>query len=208
LNKTKEILEPLVAQGVRHAQLIRLWEAVKSEITRRNSGNFSLEQSNTAKRTQALEYYQNGNYNNARRLLEELLHDNFEVLSTRLHLARLALITDDLEEAAQQTTEVWKLRKEAKNYVIARILWFKITLVYLCKSSPKIFFGQIKTVLQKEDAFMEWKMQPALDHIKPQITEHQYALLSALVAAMSYKANLEKLNDFEEWRNSKPEDIE
>jgi len=41
-------------------------------------------------------------------------------------------------------------------------------------------------------------MQPVLDHIKPQITEHQYALLSALVAAMSYKANMDNMNKFKQ----------
>jgi len=33
-------------------------------------------------------------------------------------------------------------------------------------------------------------------------------LLSALVDAMSNKANMKKLNDFEEWRDAKPEEIE
>ncbi len=54
---------------------------------------------------------------------------------------------------------------------------------------------------------MEWKMQAVLDHIKPQITEHQHAFLAALVDAMSNKANLEKLNDFAEWGDAKPEEI-
>jgi hypothetical protein len=55
---------------------------------------------------------------------------------------------------------------------------------------------------------MEWTMQPVLDHIKPQITDHQHAFLSALVDAMSDKQNLEKLNDFPEWRDAKPEEID
>ena len=60
--------------------------------------------------------------------------------------------------------------------------------------------GQLKTVLQAEDAFMDWTMQPVLKHIKPQVTEHQYAFLASLVAALSDKQNLDKLNDFTEWR--------
>jgi hypothetical protein len=48
----------------------------------------------------------------------------------------------------------------------------------------------------------------SLDHIKPQITEQQHALLSALVDAMSDKGKMENLNEFEEWRDAKPEEIE
>jgi hypothetical protein len=33
-------------------------------------------------------------------------------------------------------------------------------------------------------------------------------MISSLVDAMSNKENEEKLNDFEEWRNAKPEEIE
>jgi len=50
-------------------------------------------------------------------------------------------------------------------------------------------------------------MQPVLEHFKPRLTEHQHALLSSLVDGMSDKQNLEKLNDFEEWRDAKPEKI-
>jgi hypothetical protein len=68
--------------------------------------------------------------------------------------------------------------------------------------------GQLKSILQKEDAFMLWTMQPVLNHIKPKLTERQHTLLTALVAAMSDKQNLEKLNDFKEWRDAKPEEID
>ncbi len=85
---------------------------------------------------------------------------------------------------------------------------FTSRLMTLSVNETSIILSQLKTILQKEDAFMEWKMQPVLDHIKPQITIKQHALLSALVAAMSNKINLEKLNVIEEWRNAKPEEID
>ena len=60
----------------------------------------------------------------------------------------------------------------------------------------------------KENTFMDWTMQPVLDHIKPQLTEQQHALLGVLLDVMCDKKNLEKLNDFEEWKNAKPEEFE
>jgi hypothetical protein len=91
---------------------------------------------------------------------------------------------------------------------VARLVWFKIALAFIESNSVEKYFGQLKTILQKDDAFMGWTMQPVLDHIKPKLSEHQHAFLSALVDAISAKQNLEKLNEFPEWRDAKPEGID
>ncbi|MBK6965754.1 MAG: tetratricopeptide repeat protein [Bacteroidales bacterium] len=140
--------------------------------------------------------------------LIQLLSEGFESAGTRHHLARICLITDRLPEAEKQITEAWNVKHDAKPYITARLIWFKIALSFLESKPLGNYLGQLKFILQKEDAFMEWTMQPVLDHIKPQITIKQHALLSALVAAMSNKINLEKLNVIEEWRNAKPEEID
>ena len=197
LNKIKAILEPLVNKGIKNALMFQLWEKTKEEVT----------QLFNAKRTKAAKHFIEGNYQIARQLLEELLQNNFEILSTRMHLARLALITDNYLEVVQHINEVWSIRNEAKNYVLARILWFKITLAYMNNSSIENNLGQLKTLLQKEDAFMEWTMKPVMDHLVPKITPAQHQFLIALVDALSNKQNLEKLNEFSEWRNSVPKDI-
>lgn len=190
-----------------------------SEFLEKNSEEILLD-----KRKQALVYYQSGDYLNAKNLLEELLLDNFDELSTRMHLARLALITDNFADVLLHANEAWRMKNEAKSYVLARIIWFKICLEFLNSKSRntnksifrdlKLLFKkemkadsnlmrQLKTILKKDDAFMGWAMQPILDHINPKITKTQHALLTALVAAMSDKQNLQKLNDFPEWRNAK-----
>jgi hypothetical protein len=155
-----------------------------------------------------LSTYKSGDYQNTRKILEKLFQNDFEVLSTRMHLSRLALITDNLAELSKQINEAWQMHKDAKNYILARIIWFKITLAFLNKSSPGTSIGQLKTVLGREDAFMEWTMQPVLDHIKPKITDQQYAFLSVLVDALNAKQNLDKLNEFEDWRKVRMEQID
>ena len=55
---------------------------------------------------------------------------------------------------------------------------------------------------------MGWSMQPVLEHLKPKLQENDHALLTALVAAMSFKEKLPELDNFEMWRNAKVVPIE
>jgi tetratricopeptide (TPR) repeat protein len=149
-----------------------------------------------------------GDYELTETLLLRVLAEKYEIPGTNCHLSRIYILTNRLSDAQEHIEQAWQHLKEAPIYVAARILWFKITLAFITKSSNDNYFGQLKTVLQKENAFMSWTMQPVLDHIKPQLTGQQHALLSALVNAMSDKQNLEKLNNFQEWKDAKPEEIE
>lgn len=248
LMKTKEILDECVASDFQNQFLKIISEQVNREmesyIKLQVFGAFSkyfsksnekysdkendqqFENNNnstdfTKIRIDALDCYQSGDFRKAKKLLNDLLLNNFEVLSTRLHLARLAVIMDDLPEAVHQTNEVWKMRNEAENYVFARMLWFRLCLEFLNASkkvrkvgifskikslfkknmddTATIIIEELKMILQKKDALVDWNMLPLLTHIQPQLTENQYSFLSALVDVMSVKQNLEKMNDFKEW---------
>jgi len=159
-------------------------------------------------RKRALEYFSLDDYSKAEELLYRVLAEKFELPGTYCHLVRIFIITNRLAEAKKHIEQAWVNLTVAPVYVIARILWFKIALADLEGKSDEKSLGQLKTVLQKEDAFMEWTMKHVLDHIKPQITEQQHAFLSSLVDGLSYKQNLAKLNDFKEWKDAKPEEID
>jgi tetratricopeptide (TPR) repeat protein len=162
-------------------------------------------------RTAALDAYQLGDYELARTLLQRVLAAKFELPGTYCHLARIALLMDELATALDHAERAWSYRAEAPPYVIPRILWFRLAARVIVEHEAH---GQgellsiIKTALTAVGAHMEWTMQPVLNHIKPKLTEHQHALLSALVHAMSDKKNMKKLNGFAEWRDAKPEEIE
>jgi tetratricopeptide (TPR) repeat protein len=156
----------------------------------------------------ALELYNNGEYDKARELLKILLKDGFEVLSTRLHLARLALITDNYADARQHVTDAWACHTAAKPYVIARILWMQILIALIDNADAIHILGQLKTALLAEDVNMEWTMQPVLDHLKPRLSDNSHALLTALVAALSDRAYVEKLDAFSLWRDTAPQPLE
>ena len=147
-------------------------------------------------------------YEKAKEILTKLLDEGYETTSIQHHLAGICLITERNADAEKYVGNAWECKSEAKPYIVARLIWFIIVFAFLEIKSLKNYPGQLKAALQKEDVFMEWTMQPVLDHIKPQIEEQQHALLSALVDAMSNKANMGKLEDFEEWRDAKLEELD
>ena len=159
-------------------------------------------------RSMALELYKKGDYEKARELLILLLDVGFDVLSTRLHLARIALMTDNVSEADKQVSEAWAQRKEAKPYVVARLLWMQALNAQMDNADAASIFGQLKTVLQADDAFMEWKMQPVLDHLNPRLSAEALALLSALVDALGSREKLPHLDRFPAWREVAPQPLE
>jgi len=157
-------------------------------------------------REEAFKQFKFGRYKEANRILQLLLSVNYEILSTRIHLARIALISDNVTEVNKQIKKVWDKRKDIKPYLLARVLWFRLYLKYLESGDQKeaaVIIGQLKTLLQNEEAIKEWTMKSVLDHLRPQIYEHQHSFLSALVNALNAKQNLEKLNEFAEWREAK-----
>jgi hypothetical protein len=159
-------------------------------------------------RSEAFELYKSGDYAQASELLNKLLDAEFDVLSTRMHLARIALVTDDLLTARKHTAYVWEHRAEAAPYVVARALWFQTAFALLDGSSPTKFLGQLKTVLQSEDAYMEWAMDPVLAHLESKLPASQRALLIALLAAISDSNNLTALDAFPAWREASPQPLE
>jgi hypothetical protein len=151
-----------------------------------------------------------GEYNHCEKLLNSVLEVNFEVPGTYCHLARVCLITNRNPEAKSNTMAAWDHRTEAPLYVIPRIIWFQLFFA-LSENNDNGFqslLNKLKYAIQDKNAFMDWHMKPVLEQIKPQIKESQYVLLSALVDALSDKKNLEKLNDFAEWRDAKPEELD
>ncbi|MBK6966903.1 MAG: tetratricopeptide repeat protein [Bacteroidales bacterium] len=173
---------------------------IRSKIKNNNLDSSQL-------REVASDCYSIGDYDLAESLLKKVLLDEFEISSTYCNLARIYLMMNKIDDAIENIQKAMEHRIHAKSYVLARIIWFSILFRYLKKPFGDKSTVSLKTVLIDENAFNPWNMQPVLDHIRPQITEYQHAFLSALVDAMSKKDNLEKLNEFTEWRNAKPDEI-
>jgi len=163
--------------------------------------------SNEFLRRLALNRFEMGDYHTTEELLFRLLNTGFEVISTHIHLTRLFFVTNQISKSVEHINLAWAMKAEAKPYVLTRLVWFKIALAFINHEPVNYFLGQLKTVLKNNDAIMEWKMKPVLDHIKSKITDDQHDLLSALVDAMSYVEKLNLLEKFEIWRKTEPQPI-
>ncbi len=159
-------------------------------------------------RSKALEIYKQGKYAEAHALLMKLLDLEFEVVSTRLHLARICFLTDQLAEARQHVDQAWEHRSEAPHYVVPRILWFQTAFALLDGASPTPFLASLKTALESKNAIMDWTMDPVLDHLKSRLTDEQHSFLTAFVAALSFKNKKAELDQFPEWRETAPQPLE
>lgn len=68
--------------------------------------------------------------------------------------------------------------------------------------------GRLKTALSVDGAIMEWTMEPVLAHLQPQLSAESNALLTALVAAMSFPDKLAGLDQFALWREAEPRGLD
>jgi tetratricopeptide (TPR) repeat protein len=156
-----------------------------------------------------------GDYPKAEELLNRLLQAGFEPASTRHHLARVCLITDRLAEAREHVAQAWSARADAQPYLIARLLWFQLALALLeavdkeedGMNKAGLLLGRLKTALQNDTVFMEWNMQPVLDHLKPRLPTDACTLLAALVAALSFKEKVAELEVIPAWREATPQPL-
>jgi hypothetical protein len=154
-------------------------------------------------RQAALGAYNLGEFSLAEKLLIRMLDAGFEVSGTHCHLARICLITDNIDEARHHANSAWMHRGDAPPYVTPRIFWFQIAIDLLDGTDPAPHLGHLKIALSTDGAFMEWAMDPVLAHLKPKLSDDALALLTALVAALSDSANLPALDRFPQWREAK-----
>jgi hypothetical protein len=142
-----------------------------------------------------------GEYALAETLLGRMLEQGFRVPSTRLHLARIAVLTDRGADAREHAAEH---RAEAPSYVPPRILFFQLLFALLDGADAWPVLGRPKQTLSHDDAQLEWIMQPVLDHIRARLAGDARALLTALVAALSDRAKLAALDALSAWREAVP----
>jgi hypothetical protein len=168
-------------------------------------------------RTCALDGYLLGDYVLAATLLRRVLAVGFEVPGTCCHLARIALLTDDLPAARQHADEAWTHRAEAAPYVVPRILWLQLATKIAedggqktddSEQKPEVgrqqekVLGMFTSALQVEGAHREWTMQPVLDHLKPKLPAEDHALLTALVDALGDQTKVAALETIPAWRET------
>lgn len=158
-------------------------------------------------RSIAFFHFQNKEYKEATNLYRRLRIERFELPGTLTHMARVEFCTGNLIQAKTHTEMAWRHRDEAPPYVFARILWLKLCLLMLNLEDKEDFsgiFSQLKVILQNQEVFMNWTMEPVLEEIKARLKKSDHDFLSTLIDALSFSEKVEQLDNYPEWKNTKP----
>jgi hypothetical protein len=168
-----------------------------------------------AVRRAANDLYRRGEYARATEKLNALIEVGFELPGTHCHLARIALLSEDLPAVRQHLDEAWSHHAASTAYVAPRMLWLLSALWSLERLNsgeeaklPSSLLGRLKTALQVEGAHMEWTMDPVLAHLKSKLPAEAHALLTALVAALNSPDNVGALDEFPAWREAVPQPLD
>jgi len=157
----------------------------------------------------ALEGYCNGHYRVARSLQQILLNAGFEVPSTLCHLGRIALMTGNFQTALRHAGRAWRMREQAPDYVVPRILWLQAAVVLLQaagSNSLGSIIGKFKTVMQTAYS-CDWNLTPLLDRLGQRLEGQDYELLKAMSDAINDHDKLAELDAFPVWRTTAAEAV-
>jgi tetratricopeptide (TPR) repeat protein len=157
-------------------------------------------------RTAALDAYLIGDFTLAKSLLVRVLDAGFEVPGTECHLARVALMQGDAAACDLYSDKAWSHRAEAPPNIVPRIPWLQLVAALLIDNAGTVpvFLGRLKTALSADGAIMQWSMDPVLEILRSKVSAEWHALLTSLVAALSYPGKVADLDQFPEWREAEP----
>jgi hypothetical protein len=150
-------------------------------------------------RSKALDKLEVGEFASAKKIYLELIETKFELPGTYCHMARVQLLMRDAKAARKSVASAWKLRKEALNYVLPRILFLKILLLMIENRNPIFWIFRIKSLLTNSSANMQWDIDITIKTYELQLSEQNYLFLLALAEAIQLKDKVEKLGEFEIW---------
>jgi tetratricopeptide (TPR) repeat protein len=168
-------------------------------------------------RENALYLYEMGNYRQAATLLLRILLSGYEIPSTCCHLARIALMLDDIAAVRAHLVRAWSKGADIPPYVAPRLIWLELAIELesgvtdsLTAHSATVahLLGRMKTAIGASGAHMEWSMKPVLDHLRSQVSVQAHSLLTALVAALSDRRHLAALDTLPAWREATPQHLE
>ncbi len=116
----------------------------------------------------ALTCYREGQYVEAVNLLRGLLKDGFEAPSCHVHLARVLIMLNRLEEAREEVAHALGGIGEATPYVCQRALYLEALFALLDGRQPDESLWSIAVELARPEAFQEWDLEKMLEAPAPE----------------------------------------
>jgi len=155
-----------------------------------------------ARRVEAFECYQRGDYSGAEERLRLLVDEGYELASNRCHIARALMLMGRDAEARQQVDLALGALPGACDYVFPRILFFKLLFTILDGADGDAAIGEVKSALRTRGACSEWTIQPMLDHLRPRLGEESFRFITALAAALCDASAIARMEGYPQWSSA------
>ena len=167
----------------------------------RFSGDLEARTPAVVRREQAYGCYVRGDYSQAETLLSGCVDEQFEIPSTRCHLARTLVMLGREAEAREEINRAWEARAAGAAYVQARLLWFRCLFAMLDGADFSVYVRQLKNLLQGSYAHSDWGIRPMLQHLRTRLGRSNYRFICALADALNSRDRLANLDRFAHWRD-------
>ena len=157
-------------------------------------------------RSLALDLFLAGRQEAADRLYRGLLERGFQEPGTRVHLARVLLMSDRVAEVRASIAAAWRcLRRSDQGtddippYVRPRILFLRILCAMRAGRPHAALVAHLKRALEANPKQEPWSIAPVIDHIRPGLSAADGEFLTALAEAINDADQLEQLDAFPLW---------
>jgi tetratricopeptide (TPR) repeat protein len=149
-----------------------------------------------------LTFYREGEYTEAADLLLRVLKEGCQIPSSHIHLARILIMLDRLEEAREEVAQARVHVGEGLPYLFQRILYFETLFEMLDGRPQDESLRSIAFELSRPEAAMEWDLSKVLEHLRPSLTEEDSSLLIALSRAINDRKAMPELEALPAWRRA------
>jgi len=153
-------------------------------------------------RESALNMFLAGDYARTERLLRTLIRYDFEAASNYCHLARVLLMQDRDQEAAEAVKAAWEHIARARPYVVPRLYYMEMLFAMLDRAEWQPILAVLRKALAAAESHSEWKLANVLDHLAPRLDKNDIPFLRALLAGLGDVEALPKLETYEVWRRA------
>jgi tetratricopeptide (TPR) repeat protein len=135
-------------------------------------------------RASAMDKLERGQYAEAEKIYRQMINMDFELPGTLCHLARVQLLMDNEKAARKSLCRAWRLKGKALNYVLPRIIFFKIMLALLGNKNPSKWVYELKSALKDESCFMAWTIKPTINHYQSRLLDDDFSILMILAEVL------------------------
>jgi len=151
-------------------------------------------------RSAAMDKLEKQDYEEAERIYQQMLAMDFELPGTLCHLARIQLLMHNENAARKSINRAWKLKDLALNYVLPRIIFFKIMLAMLENKNPAKWVYELKSALKDDYCFMAWTIKPTIIHYQSRLPDDDFNILMILAEVLQDFHNIHLFDESFEFK--------